>query len=316
LIALSILGSVVCGLGAAETVTIPRISERQIAIHELKLSGSAYAAIRKPPGAGPFPAIVFMHGGLAQARMATLRSLALQLPITARFLSWGYVTVNATRRAISHDPQERRVIDDTLAIVNAVRNLEYVDAESIVLFGASGGGTLALEVASVTSELAAIVASEPATIIYMGMFTKEHITVDPEGRPTADLEFFWKASTDAKALYTPEVRDRTRRKLLALVTPTLIVHGDQHWITNFNLDVFIPEMEAMSKPLTVIRYPGEPHVFDWHPRKAAEKANREADTFLRKYIRVQPKPVDKSWVQWVAAASPGVGPDGDVAYNK
>ena len=56
LIALSILGSVVCGLGAAETVTIPRISERQIAIHELKLSNSAYAAIRKPPLRSTWPA--------------------------------------------------------------------------------------------------------------------------------------------------------------------------------------------------------------------------------------------------------------------
>ena len=94
----------------------------------------------------------------------------------ARFLAWGYVTVNATRRAINHDPQDRGVVADTLRIVEATKQRPEVDADSVTLYGGSGGGTLALEVAGKT-KLAAIAAGEPATIIYMGMFTKDHVII-------------------------------------------------------------------------------------------------------------------------------------------
>ncbi len=180
-----------------------------------------------------------------------------------------------------------------------MKRLPYVDSESVALYGGSGGGTLSLDVASVSDELAAIVAGEPATIIYMGMFTKEHVVLDENGQPTGDRR--WDVmNADAKALYTPEIRKRTRNKLAGLSTPTLILHGDQHVIKNFNFGVFIPEMEAMGAPVTVNKYPGEPHGFYWGQGRNPElalKANRDADAFLRKHIRVKPQPVDESWAE-------------------
>lgn len=283
--------------GLASEINFPLISEDRVAITDLSLTETAYAAIRKPPGEGPFPAVMFLHGGLGQSTMANLRRNSVRQPTQARFLAWGYVTVTATRRAIRHDPQDRGVVEDTLALVAATRELPFVDASSVALYGGSGGGTLALEVASVSDDLAAIVVGEPATIIYMGMFTKDHIVFDADGTHTGDRR--WDVmNANAKALFTDSVRDLTRRKLERLAAPTLILHGDVHALKDFNLGVFVPEMESLGKPVTVKVYPGEPHGFYWgvgrDPAQAL-RANRDADAFLRQHMRIQPRPIDKSW---------------------
>ncbi len=281
----------------ASEVTYPLISEDRIPVTELTVTDTAYAAVRKPPGGGPFPAIVFMHGGLGQSSMEDLRRNAVQQPAQARFLSWGYVAVTATRREIRRDPQGRGVIEDTLAVVRALRNLPYVDSESIALYGGSGGGTLALEVASVSDELSAIVAGEPATIIYMGMFTKDHIVLGADGNPTGDRR--WDVmNSDPKLLYDDEIQQRTRKKLSGLSTPTLIQHGDVHALKAFNLGLFVPEMETLGKPVTLKTYPGEPHGFYWgigRDPATALRANRDADAFLRQHVRVQPSAIDTKW---------------------
>ena len=296
LVKVAVLELAVGGIVGAAQVSFPFIPEDRIPIKEITLTETAYGALRKPPGQGPFPAVLFLHGGLGKNSMANLRRNALRQPAQSRFLAWGYVTVAATRRVIRHDPQDRGVIEDTLELVRAVRELPFVDAESVALYGGSGGGTLALEVASVSDELAAIVAGEPATIIYMGMFTRDHIIFDDEGRPTGDRR--WDVmNQDAKALYTKEVREITRRKLSGLATPALVLHGDQHALKEFNFEVFVPEMEALGKPVALKTYPSEPHGFYWgqgvDPAQAL-KANEDADEFLRKHIHVLPRAVDAS----------------------
>ena len=297
-----ILGLAASCFAFAGEATYPVISEERIPVTELKVTETAYAAVRKPPGAGPFPAIVFMHGGLGRSPVAALRRNAVQQPAQARFLAWGYVSVTATRREIRRDPQDRGVVDDTLAIVRALRKLPYVDEESVALYGGSGGGTLALEVASVSDELAAIIAGEPATIIYMGMFTRDHIVLDADGNPTGDRR--WDVmNADPAVLYDAGIQKRTRSKLAGLSTPTLILHGDVHALKAFNLGLFVPEMEALGKPVTVKTYPGEPHGFYWGRGRDPEKtlqANRDADAFLREHLRVQPEPVDGSWLRRMA----------------
>ena len=285
----------------AGDATYPLISEDRIPVTELRVTDTAYAAVRKPPGDGPFPAIVFMHGGLGQSSMANLRQNAVRQPTQARFLAWGYVAVTATRRDIRRDPQDRGVVEDTLALVRAVRELPHVDAESVALYGGSGGGTLALEVASVSDKLSAIVAGEPGTIIYMGMFTKAHVVTGPDGNPTGDRR--WDVmNADPKALYDEGVRKRTREKLAGLSVPTLILHGDVHALKAFNLGLFVPEMEALGKSVTVKTYPGEPHGFYWGRGRdpaTALRANRDADAFLRKHARAQPRAIDPQWAKAV-----------------
>ena len=294
---LALLATSLAVLGGDASVTFPLVSEDRAPVVDLNLSETAYAAIRKPPGNGPFPAVIFLHGGLGQSPLDNLRRNSLRQPTQSRFLAWGYVTVTATRRAIRHDPQDRGVVEDTLQIVRAVRSLPYVDAESVCLYGGSGGGTLALEVASVSDDLAAIVVGEPGTIIYMGMFSKDHIVFGPDGEPTGDRR--WEVmDSDPSDLYTDDVRDRTRAKLAGLSTPTLMLHGDVHALKDFNLGLFVPEMRALDKPVTVKTYPGEPHGFYWgtgrDPSKALQ-ANVDAEKFLRRHLRSEPRPLAPSW---------------------
>ena len=289
---------------AAERTTMPLTSEEQSPVERLQLTGTAYAAIRKPPGKGPFPAVVFLHGGLGQSKMETLVKNEIHQPTQARFLAWGYVTVNATRRDIRRDPEDRGVVADTLAVIEAVKKMPDVNADSVALYGGSGGGTLALEVAG-EADLAAVVAGEPATIIYMGMFTKADVIADADGKVTGDRR--WDVmNADAKELYTPELRAHTRSKLAKIRCPVLILHGDQHALQKFNLGVFVPEMKAMQKPVEVRMYAGERHGFYWgqgdNPAMAL-KANQDADAFLRKHIKVAPSPLDPSKLKLVAVES-------------
>lgn len=294
---LLLLSASLWAIAGAESVTFPMVSGVKIPVRHLTVSETAYAAIRKPPGDGPFPAVIFLHGGLGQSQMANLRQNSLRQPTQGRFLAWGYVTVTATRRAHRHDPQDRGVVGDTLDLVRAVRKLPYVDSESICLYGGSGGGTLALEVASVTDDVAAIVAGEPATVIYMGMFSKDHVVFGEDGKPTGDRR--WDVmNADPRDLYTDALREHTRAKLSKLSTPTLILHGDVHALKKFNLDLFVPEMEALGKPVTVKMYAGEPHGFYWGRGRDpgnARQANEDAHEFLQRHVRVQPKPLDASW---------------------
>ena len=277
-------------------ITVPFVSAEVSPIDELRITDDSYAAVRKPPGDGLFPAVIFLHGGLGHASMESLREDAMTGSTHARFLAWGYVTVNATRRDISHDPQDRGVVEDTLAIVREVKRMPHVDPDSVMLYGGSGGGTLALEVAG-KAKLAAVAAGEPATIIYMGMFTKEHRA---EGRLIAADRLQEFINADLESLYTPKVREHTRRKLSGIQCPVLILHGDQHWLRRFNLDAFVPEMKSLGKSVEVTIYPGENHGFYWGRSKNPAmplKANQDARGFFREHIKTQPKPIDASYIK-------------------
>ena len=74
-----------------------------------------------------------------------------------------------TYRSRDVDLQSPVSLDDTLAVVEYVRALPYVDGKSVVMFGCSGGGDLALEVPTRT-KVCAVVAEEPASMVMAGMF--------------------------------------------------------------------------------------------------------------------------------------------------
>jgi dienelactone hydrolase len=282
-------------------VQMPRVSATACPVTELRVSDTSYAAVRKPPGDGPFPAVIFMHGGLGQSKMTQLRENALSQPTQTRFLSWGYVTVTATRRDISADPLDHGVVTDSLALLDAVRGMPHVDSKSVVLYGGSGGGTLALEVASVSKKVAAIAAGEPATIIYMGMFNKSHVIRDNTGRVTGDRR--WDVmNADPHSLYTDELKERTRKKIYGISCPVLVMHGDQHQLKKFNFEILVPELKSAGKQVVVEKYAGEKHGFYWgrsdNPAMPL-KANRDAHKFFQAAIAVQPRDVDPRHVELV-----------------
>jgi dipeptidyl aminopeptidase/acylaminoacyl peptidase len=256
---------------------------------------TAKAVVRKPPGQGPFPAIVFLHGGLNQRNVDRVKRETPSQVINSRFLAAGYVTVEAIFRSRSDDPQSSEALWDCLAIIEAVKKLPEVDSKSVLVLGHSGGGSLALELAGQTP-LCAVVAGEPASIIFTGMYNRL-----ARRRPQRDA-----LMEDPKRYYTPELQKRTREKIARIACPVLIVHGDQHPINKINHEIIIPELKEAGKTLEVILYPGQPHGFvfgqDGSP-EATQKCFDDCHAFFKKYLPTEPTPLKPSLVTQVPIQS-------------
>lgn len=103
--------------------------------------------LSKPAGAGPFPAIVHMHGcgGLTAQR---------RKQDSEQFTRWGYVTLvvdsfttRGVKQACTEWPKFDRQLDALGALIYLAK-LPFVDRRRIALVGYSQGGTTALELAS------------------------------------------------------------------------------------------------------------------------------------------------------------------------
>jgi dipeptidyl aminopeptidase/acylaminoacyl peptidase len=287
-----------------DSVTHPVISEDTSPIETVAPVADdghrGHAVLRKPPGAGPFPAVVIIHGGLAAQPPERVRQLALGVQ-PSRFLATGYVVAVITYRSRDEDPQSTTSAADALAAVTYVRQLPYVDRHSVVVSGCSGGGDLALEVAAAT-DVAAIVPEEPASILLTGVFNKTFAKQGERYTPMDSAPIY----PDPKRYYTAERQEHTRAKLARIRCPILIIQGDQQPINRFNAAVLIPELRASGRSLEVITYPGEPHCFAFYgsgertPRPAAaHKAFLDTDRFVRRYLRTQPKQLDPRFVKHI-----------------
>ena len=268
--------------------------------------------LRKPPGQGPFPAVICLHGGITTVPVAILRQRARDGATNSRFLAAGYVVVTPTYRSRDVDPQSSVSLDDSLAVLELVRALPYVDRESIVVFGCSGGGDLALEVAART-KICVVVPEEPASVVMAGMFNN---SVPKKGeRYTPDDSFF--ILEDPARYYTPEFQSFLRAKIVKIQSPILIVQGSvdrrEVPINTFNATVLVPELRAANKTVEVRIYPDQGHCFcagsglprpSGRPSRpgepaAALEAFRDIDAFCRRYLRVQPKAIDTNLVSHV-----------------
>jgi dipeptidyl aminopeptidase/acylaminoacyl peptidase len=126
-------------------VTRPVISETACPLEIIEpVASDGYrglGVLRKPPGNGPFPAIICLHAGMVTFPLSVLEALARDAANPPRFLAAGYVMVVPTYRSRDVDPQSSVSLEDSLAALEYVRKLPYVDSESIVVFGCSGGAT-------------------------------------------------------------------------------------------------------------------------------------------------------------------------------
>ena len=147
----------------------------------VKSKDGAYvaAAIRKPKGDGPFPAIVFFHGAPGGRGMEQLVGWSRGEhggPVWERFLREGFVTVVGDYRGgdwnamnVPSTGSSATAIDDGLAVIDHVKKLPYVDGSRVSLYGVSLGGNLVLFLASKVPTLHAVVAGAPAPIWFLGM---------------------------------------------------------------------------------------------------------------------------------------------------
>jgi dipeptidyl aminopeptidase/acylaminoacyl peptidase len=263
------------------------------------------AVLRKPPASGPFPAVILIHGGLVSRPPEFLRQYALTAPPPSVFLAAGYVVGVITYRSRDDDPQSRVSLEDSLAAIDHVGRLPYVDSQSIGVYGCSGGGDLALEIAAATAKVRALVLEEPASIIFAGVLSTRFPKAGPrytpaDARPIGDRP---------KDYYTSELQTRTRAKINRITSPLLIIQGDQDpTLTPFNNQILIPELRDAGRNLEVKSYPGEPHCFAFGGRSARPvnviTALEHAELFIRRHVNTKPKPVDSNLVTHVTIGRP------------
>jgi dienelactone hydrolase len=136
------------------------------------------AAVRKPKGSGPFPAIVMFHGAPGGRGMEQLVGWSRGDhggPVWERFLQEGYVVVVADYRGGEWNQMNKpsstglvTAIDDGISVIDHVQRLAYVKRNEVSVYGVSLGGNLAMFMASRVPTLHAVVLGAPAPIWFLG----------------------------------------------------------------------------------------------------------------------------------------------------
>lgn len=176
------------------------------------------AALRKPKGNGPFPALIHFHGAPGGRGMDQLVGWSLGTtggPMWERFLQEGYVVVvgdyrgGAFPRGQGLRKEDITYADDGIAVLDHVRSLPYVDKNRISLYGVSLGGDVVLHMLSRTKVHSAILGA-PAPINFLGASI-------PPAQPGASPEDRWKNMTVNEEL--------AKRNIDPIATPILILVG-------------------------------------------------------------------------------------------
>ncbi len=170
------------------TEVIEPVRDSDMPLHLLYVEtvDGMYAPIglRKPPGNGPFPIILFAHmnGGLGTQWIREWTEYGSWTP--EQFLKAGYAVAWLRYRAevqegygirLIEGKQEGRQIfnrgpfeyEDAISVIKFVKTLPYVDPNRVGFLGLSHGGEMLMKIASEYNGLRAGIASEPASIDYL-----------------------------------------------------------------------------------------------------------------------------------------------------
>lgn len=207
------------------------------------------ASFRRPAAPGPFPVVIIIHGGLHSQRPER-RDLALTTgPVHTRLLAAGYLVVQATFRSYRQDNLlAPGPLLDIEAIYKKVRSLKEADPRRIALFGGSGGGSLALDLAA-RQQPAAVIVGEPATILFAGMLR------------TGDYQVRLRMMGDPQSYYLKEQEQLMGSKLGRIRSPILYLAGDVHPLRIMNQEIFLPAARKAGVEVQARVYPGEGHGF-------------------------------------------------------
>jgi dipeptidyl aminopeptidase/acylaminoacyl peptidase len=197
---------------------------KRVAKHILELKikaadGTAfYSCFRKPDGDGPFPAVLFIHGGYGDDPKYT--SAMLDWSLADLLLQEGFVVFSTDYR-VDHTGKD---IGDIVAAFKFVADLPYVDDRKIAFFGDSHGAYLAIMAATQT---------RPSALIHgWGVADMTEWYGHIKGIPAS---YYQKVTSDlAKSLGgTPDQAPEAYRQVSPathvanIKCPILILHGEE-----------------------------------------------------------------------------------------
>jgi dipeptidyl aminopeptidase/acylaminoacyl peptidase len=177
------------------------------------------AAMRKPAGDGPFPALIYFHGAPGGRGMEQLVGWSRGDhggPIWERFLQEGFVVVVADYRNSPRsswlggaNSEQVGMADDGVSVVEHVRGLPFVDSNRITVYGVSLGGNVVSHVISRTTVHSAIFGAP-----YVGPFLGAQLKPQAADAPREDR---------FKDMVIDE--QLTRKNIAPIETPILILAG-------------------------------------------------------------------------------------------
>jgi acetyl esterase/lipase len=147
------VGPHAAGQGGPEEVVFRSIDGREF-----------YGYLVKPSGKGPFPAVLWIHGGGGEHGKATVH--ALDHPYVQRLVQEGYAVFAVDYRWELGGLD----VDDVLAGAQHLASLPDIDKQRIVYAGGSGGAYLALMAATRSHPAAVVEVSGPTHILSFLLF--------------------------------------------------------------------------------------------------------------------------------------------------
>ncbi len=275
---------------SAQGLKAVEISEKISPIEVVKVTAedgnTMDVVFRKPPGKGPFPAIILLHGGMSEVPIERRVRQSKEGRLATRLLKRGFVVVVSTFRTYADNSRDPGPVQDNVAVIEYLKKRPEVNAQSVVVLGNSGGGRLALELSGMgrRTGLAAIVCAEPATTLYAEMY--------PVGRRGPDME----VSRNYQRYFGKEQAKVLKEKVAKLSCPVLINHGDVHHINIVNNKFLVPEILKQSKQLHTILYPRQGHAFIWGrganmTEEIFDRVVGDVVDFCQDYLKVWPRPI-------------------------
>ncbi len=190
---------------------------RNIAVKGIA-GNSVYGCLQIPNGDGPFPAVIFIHGGLGDNREYTRAMLDWSL--AKRLLREGFVVLSTDYR-VSLTGED---IADIVASFSYTARLSFVDKSKIAYFGDSHGSYLAIMAAVRTAPFALIHGWGVADMAEWYRHI-EHIPARYYQKVTEDLEISLGGPPDkvpdAYRMISPTAH------VSKLKCPVLILHGGE-----------------------------------------------------------------------------------------
>jgi dipeptidyl aminopeptidase/acylaminoacyl peptidase len=257
----------------------------------VRSSDGAYigAGLRKPQGDGPFPAVLFVHGGLGGARVEGQVSSTLQGRVQNAFLKEGYVIMCTDYRR--HDFGLRE-IDDVVAAFEYLQRVPEVDAKRVGIIGGSHGGYLTMRAITKVRPAAAV---SFAGLVDIAKLFSGRAPEEPKGdRPSAAGEISWElyqrfgATSDEKPEPYREISvdtyaDDIECPLLYCVgtADRLMEHGQM--LTDL--------LKKKGKTCELATFPDMPHGFYWgkdpndKPQAEFENCLKKTMEFVNRHVR-------------------------------
>jgi dienelactone hydrolase len=194
--------------------------------------------LRKPPGRGPFPLVLFASGNGGRG-MAWVRDYTQNRSWTQeQFLGAGYAVAWLRYRAevdyaydkigklIEDKRQGRQLLnrgpleyEDVISIVERLKTLPDIAADRIGYMGMSHGGEMALKIASEYHGIRAMIACEPAAHEFLRLRPDATAQINPE---TGLLNVEKMLMREADKVRPRITEDVARARLKPIDTPILV----------------------------------------------------------------------------------------------